>query len=74
MTLFCIAFSCLKVKVHSCTVGYEVARFSNTWECSCMIFHYPGNQLHDNQSIQYCAYGEISATAYMFVQHGIMML
>ncbi len=55
--------SCLNVLVRSRTVG-----------CSCGVFYYLGTQLHGNQSIQYCAYGEISTTAYHFVQLYIMML
>ncbi len=30
---------------------------------SCTVFHNLGTLLHGNQSIQYCAYDEISATA-----------
>ncbi len=49
-----VVFSCLKVMVCSCTAGYTVAQFSIM-------------ELHYGQSIQYCAYGEISAIAYRFV-------
>ncbi len=46
MTLFCIAFSCLKVRVCSCKVGYAVTRFSITWVRSYTVFYYLGTQLH----------------------------
>ncbi len=51
-----------KSGIHSCMWGYAVA-----------VFYYLGMQLHGNQSIQYCPYGEISVTAYLFVQLCIMM-
>ncbi len=62
MISFFITFSCLK-DVCSCTVGYVVARFY--WLCI---------QLNGDQPIQYCPYGEISATVYLFVQLSIMTL
>ncbi len=37
MTSLCIALSCLKVGVRSCTVGYTVTCFSITCVHSCMI-------------------------------------
>ncbi len=46
MKLVCIAFSCLKVRVCCCTVGYAVAWFSIIWVHSCMVFYYLGMQLH----------------------------
>ncbi len=39
-----------------------------------MVFYDLGAQLHGNQSIQYCTYGEIRATTYHFVQLPIMTL
>ncbi len=48
--------------------GYTVAWFSIIWIHSCMVFYYLGIQLHGDQSIQYCAQGEIRATTYLFVQ------
>ncbi len=67
-------FAQLAMQLHSwlCsyTVGYAVAQLA----MQLHIFYYLGTQLHGDQSIQYCAYGEISATAYLFVQQYIMML
>ncbi len=65
MPSFCIAFSCLKVGICNCTV---------IWIRSCMAFYYLDAQLYGGHSIQYCAYGEISATAYLVVQLHIMTL
>ncbi len=63
--------------VRSCTVGYAVAQLDmqlHSWICSYTVFYYLGTQLHADASIQYCAYCEISATAYLFVQLHIMTL
>ncbi len=37
ITSFFIAFSCVKVRVRSCTVGYADVWFSITWVCSYMV-------------------------------------
>ncbi len=51
---------------------YQLHSWMHSWIHSCTVFYYLGSQLHGNQSIQYCACGEISATAYLFVQLCIM--
>ncbi len=48
----------------------------HSWIPSCctQVFYHLGTWLHVDQLIQYCAYCEISATAYVFVQLDIMTL
>ncbi len=57
-------------------IAFYLSERGNTqlrsWIDRCTVFYYLGTQLHGDQTIQYGAYGEISATAYMFVQLRMM--